>query len=846
MCTSRARVFLLASALGAGAIVLGAGATAIGGGDTPVDAGATTIAKTQPESLVRVVREGNAFTLRGSASGVRVTFCAEDVVRVDLLAPSSPVPDSSFAVVRQPDPGIAVSQHDSDSLLTIATRSLVVRCGRHEVRLSFADSAGSVFLAGISGGGSGADGTGRVAEFSIGPDEHFYGTGERGDGLDRRGKRFACWNTQVGGYAVPPPTMNIGVPFIASSKGYGLFFDNTYRGTFDVGSSDPVVLSYTAAGGEMTYYVVAAGSLRGEVERYTWLTGRPVLPPRWAFGYIQSKNRYRNEEEARAVVRTMRAEHIPCDAIVLDLQWFRSMGDLTWDSTAWPDPGRMMSDFLREGIRTILITEPYLVAPSRNYDEAISLGYVARDSLGRPFTLTGWWSCGGCDATLLDITNPAAASWWWSKYPSFMGSEVAGLWTDLGEPERHPPGMVHFLGSAARVHNIYNLLWARTIFEGIARFRPGDRLFNLTRSGSAGIQRYGVVTWSGDVSRTFEGLAAQIPIILNAGMSGLVYQNSDIGGYARNPTTAELYTRWMEFGVFTPVARAHGAGEMTHGSPTEPWMFGPEAESICREMIRLRYRLLPYTYSTAHEACESGLPMARPLVMMYPGDRRFVDERSSYLWGDAFLVAPVLRAGVASRDVEFPAGDWVDFRTDEIIHGGSSLTVPAPLGTLPLYVKRGSIIPMAGEMDYTDQRPADTLTLQVYPSPVGIASSTLYEDDGKSTAYLSGSYALTPFSALMRRSGHRTQMVLALGRAAGSFAGKLARRTYIVKIHTVAAVPSGVSIGGRGLHRSPDLSRDVVPASAYTYDPHASLLTLAVTRGTDTATTVIISGIRLR
>jgi len=809
-------------------------------------AASVAAAQTYPGDLVAVARHGNSVTLRGSGSSVRVSFCAGDIARVDLLPRGSHAPDSSFAVIRRPDPALLLRLVESDSDVTIATRSLTVRCLRHPIRLSFIDSAGRAFLSETPGGGLGVAGEMRVASFSIGPHEHFYGTGERGDGLDRRGKKFDCWNTQVGGYVAPPATMNVGVPFIASSAGYGLFFDNTYRGTFDVGSSDPVVLSYTAAGGEMTYYVVAAGSLRGEVERYTWLTGRPVLPPRWAFGYIQSKNRYRNEEEARAVVRTMRAEHIPCDAIVLDLQWFRSMGDLSWDSTAWPDPGRMMSDFLRQGIKTILITEPYIVQPSHNYDEALRRGFVAGDSRGRPYALDGWWSCGGCTAALLDITSPAAASWWWDKYPLFMDTSVAGLWTDLGEPERHPADMVHYLGPAGRVHNIYDFLWAETIFEGMQRFRPGERVFNLTRSGWAGIQRFGVVTWSGDVSRTFEGLAAQIPIVLNMGISGLVYQNSDIGGYARNPTTAELYTRWMEFGVFTPIARAHGAGEMTHGSPTEPWMFGPETETICREMIRLRYRLLPYIYSTAHEACVSGLPLARPLVMAYPGDARFADESSSYLWGDALMVTPVLRAGASSRKVEFPAGEWVDFWTDEVIPGGTSRDVPAPLETIPLFVRRGSIIAMAQEMAFTDERPADTLTLHVYPSLHDPASATLYEDDGKTTAYLSGRYALTRFGAQVRQSGGDARLVIRLGAAEGSFPGRLARRTCIVEVHTVAAPPSGVTVDASHLERAARSDPGQIVRGAYAYDPRLSVLTFAVTGPTDRTTTVVVSGIRLR
>ena len=258
-------------------------------------------------------------------------------------------------------------------------------------------------------------------------------------------------------------------------------------------------------------------------------------------------------------------------------------------------------------------------------------------------------------------------------------------------------------------------------------------------------------------------------------------------------------------------------------------MFGPETEAVCRDMIGLRYRLLPYIYSMAREACVSGLPLARPLAMMYPGDARFVDESSSYLWGDALLVAPVLRPGATSREVEFPEGEWVDFRTDAIIPGGASRDVPAPLGTIPLFVRRGSIIPMAEAMDYTDERPADTLTLRVYPSPRDTASSTLYEDDGITTGYLSGSFALTRFVARVARGGNDERLVLTVGNAAGSFPGKLARRTYLVEIHTVAALPPAVTVDGAILTPVPVGAPGAVPAGGYTYDSRTSILAFAVT-----------------
>ncbi|HTY57722.1 MAG TPA: TIM-barrel domain-containing protein [Bacteroidota bacterium] len=800
-------------------------------------------AQVSPGNVTSYERTGNTLTLLAGASTVRLSFYARDVVRVDVLVPSDSASgsDSSFAVIREPSSDFPVAVVESDSAIDVRSDALRVICRKSPFHLAFADSAGRPLASEPSSNGL-VTGTGlNVARFTIRPGEHFYGTGERGRGLDLRGEAFTCYNTQTGGYATPLSTMNINVPFIASTGGYALFFDNTYKGRFDIGATDSTVLSYAAEGGRLTYYLIAGATLTRLIERYTWLTGRQPLPPRWAFGYIQSKNRYVNEEEARGIVHTMRTEGFPCDAIVLDLKWFRAMGDLAWDTSSWHDPEGMEKDFLREGFKTVLITEPYVVETSVNYAEASRLGFLARDRQGGTYTLDKWWSCGGCNASLFDMTNPAAGRWWWSKHPSFLGRYVAGLWTDLGEPERHPDDMIHYLGTAAKVHNIYDLLWAKTVFEGMNRFRPGERVFNLTRSGFAGIQRYGVITWSGDVSRSFGGLSVQLPMLLNMGLSGLAYHNSDIGGYARNPTTPELYIRWMEFGVFTPVTRAHGAGEVVNGAPTEPWRFGREAEDICREMLTLRYRLLPYNYSMAYRNYLTGLPLARPLVMMYPRDSAFADESSTYLWGDDMLVSPVVSAGERTKSVVFPEGGWVNYWTDEGVRGNRTVVEKAPLDRIPLFVRAGSIIPLAPPMRYSDERPLDTLTLCVYPGPAKPDPDVLYEDDGKTTAYQHGGFAVTTFTQSAEEANGEMHCTVGIGRSTGTFKGKIQRRTYIIEVHRLGTAPHEVRLNGRTLRETVAAIEGISPGSAYMYDPARPLLTVVALCSSDSAYTLSIS-----
>ena len=736
---------------------------------------------------------GNVVTVNAGAASVRFVFYRPEVVRVDFLPSDSTSLDSSLAVVQDSASGPIPSIVSDDSSISLSTASLTVLCSKRPVRLSFFDASHRMLLKEGDAGGMYADSTLRGAVFALSPDDHFYGTGERGTSLDKRGLAFDSYNTQLGGYITPLPTMNINIPFAASTRGYGLYFENTYPGRFDLGSSNSALFSYTAYGGELSYYMIAAPSIPAQLELYTWLTGRQPLPPRWAFGFIQSKFGYRNESEARAVVQTMRQKHIPCDGLVLDLYWFNQMGDISWNLSSWTDPFRMMRDFLATGIKTIVITEPYLTYSSIQYAEASALGYLAQTSREDTYVLSNWWSC-GCPAALLDITNPAARTWWWSKHPQFFGAELAGIWTDLGEPERHPDDMVHFMGSAARVHNVYNLLWAKTIAEGFSSFRPNQRLFNLTRSGYAGIQRYGVIPWSGDVGKDFGGLAVQLPMMLNMGMSGLAYHNSDIGGFVGRLTTPELYVRWMQYGTFCPITRAHGTGQAT-----EPWGFGPAAEAICKSYIELRYRLLPYIYTMAHENYLTGLPLARALFTAYPDDPTLLDVSSAYLWGENFLVAPVVQAGQTISTIALPPGKWIDYWTEAGYDGGQTITVPSPLEIMPLFVRAGSIIPMQPLMNYTDERALDTLTLAVYPSSGQTGHFTLYEDDGKTLAYQHGEFSETSLDQQIVDLGGNEILTLSIGQTNGTYTGRPARRVYLAEFHGIAAKPGAVRANGSPL-----------------------------------------------
>jgi len=457
----------------------------------------------------------------------------------------------------------------------------------------------------------------------------------------------------------------------------------------------------------------------------------------------------------------------------------------------------MMSDLHAQGVKTVVITEPYLTSGSLNFPEGQAYGYFGKNGPGQTYLLPNWWSC-SCDAALLDITNPAAQAWWWRKYQLFMGPEssgVAGFWTDLGEPEQHPDDMWHALGPAQKVHNIYNLLWAKNLFEGFNALRPNRRVFNLTRSGYAGIQRYGAIPWSGDVGKDFGGLAVQLPMMLNMGMSGLAYHNSDIGGFCCGTTTEELYIRWMQYGTFCPITRAHGVGEAIGGQGTEPWAFGPSAEAICKSFIELRYRLLPYNYTLAYNNFASGKPIAYPLFFD-SGDPLLANQGSSYMWGDAFCVSPVVQSGQTSKDVYLPDGKWINFWTELLVDGGQAVNVATPLEQMPVFVKAGSIIPMQPVMNYTDEHPPDTLMLAVYPVTGVSGQFTLYEDDGSTLAYQSGVFSQTALEQSSTSGIGGSTLAIGIGQSVGVYSGQPSHRVCLSEVHAVFAKPPAVLCNG--------------------------------------------------
>lgn len=680
----------------------------------------------------------NVLTIFTDSSSIKIQPFNDHIFRISLETGDGGNPDSSFSVVMQPATFTAVLD-EASTYLEFVAGDFKVHVDKFPLRLTFLYNADTLLQddPGLYKAGDGAG-----VRFKINPDEHLYGTGSRAIDIDRHGKKLTSYNTAQYGYSNGTQTLNICIPFVTSSRGYGLYIDNYSPGIWDLGNSAPSVLEYAAEAGALSYFVVAGTSNQEILENYTLLTGRQPLPPRWALGYIQSKYGYQQEDEARNIVNLMRTNNFPLDALVLDLYWFGSpstMGNLNWDYTKFPTPVDMMHDFDSLGVKTICITEPYITLNSNNYSYAGNNEILATDINGNNFVVGNFWAG---PAGLMDMFNSSSQDWMWNYYDDRMAEGVTGWWCDLGEPENHPAELMHSIGMARTVHNVYSLIWAEMLFNKYQQYHPGKRLFNLIRSGYAGMQRYSTFPWSGDIQRSFDGLKAQIPIMLGESMCGIGYMHSDIGGFTGGGQNEELYVRWMEFGSFCPVMRAHG-----EGVPTEPVYYSTNAKNTIRKYSNLRHQLTPYNYSLAYQNSLKGTPLALPLNFFEPDNQLLANINDEYLWGENFLVAPVLSQGQTSRSVIFPEGKWISYWNNAVYDGNTAATVSASLDVMPLFVKAGSFIPLVPLVKTLAEYNTDTMMVKYYPDNSNPNTSfTVYDDDGEdANAMATGNHELISF-----------------------------------------------------------------------------------------------------
>jgi len=699
----------------------------------------------------------NQVTLKCGEAVVQVTVLASDLVRVRMSTTGKFQPDHSWAVVKTDwwRPGaMQMKVKEQPSAIEITTSELKIEISKSPCRFKFYDSDGNVINKDDSSKGIAWD-NGEVRCWkTMPPNEHYYGFGEKSScsvGLDKRNHAMTMWNSDIPAYTADTDPLYQTIPFFLAfnhGKCYGIFFDNTYRSVFDMGKSSEDYYSFGAVGGEMNYYFFYGPDPKKVLSRYTELIGRMPLPPKWALGYQQCRWSYYPESRVRDLADNFRKRKIPCDVIYLDIDYMDGYRCFTWSNENFPNPKKMIDDLQKDGFKFVVIIDPGIKQDTNYwvYQQGLAGDHFVKYPDGKLFIGQVWPG----DCAFPDFTSESTRKWWGSLYKGLLDVGVKGFWNDMNEPSvfngpknTFALNVIHddngLRTDHRKSHNVYGMLMAQGTYEGVKSLRPNERPFVLTRASYAGGQRY-AAAWTGDNVSSWEHLYLALPMCLGFGLSGQPFVGTDIGGFIDSPT-GELYARWLQLGVFTPLCRTH---TVKGSNDQEPWSYGENYEAINRRSIELRYQLMPYIYTAFYEASHTGLPIMRPLLLDYPDDatiyNRYARMETEFLFGNDLLVAPVIEEGRDSRGVYFPKGEWFNFWTNEKIIGPKWLNVRAPIDTMALFVRAGAIIPMQEPMQYVDQLPIDPLTFSIYPS--ASSTSTYYEDDGISFDYQQGKYRL--------------------------------------------------------------------------------------------------------
>lgn len=633
---------------------------------------------------------------------------------------------------------------DTKDFLIFTTKGITVSIEKSPFKISYSYKNKELFSE--KNGYSKADNM-ETLDFNINDSEALYGGGSRVLGMNRRGNRLQLYNRAQYGYSNRAELLNFCIPMVLSSKMYAIHFDNPAIGYLDLDSKKNNTITYETISGRKTYQVIAGDSWTDLIANYTDLTGKQPLPARWTFGNFSSKFGYHNQAEVGKTIQKFQNDSIPVDAIIIDLYWFGktiqgTLGNLDWDKDNFPDPTKMIADLNAKNIKTVLITEPFVLTTSSKWKEAVDKKVLAINKDGAPFIYDFYFGNTG----IIDVFKPEGRQWFWNIYKNLINQGVGGLWGDLGEPEAFPSEAITAKGKADEVHNIYGHNWAKLVANGYQKDFPNQRPFILMRSGYSGSQQYGIIPWSGDISRSWEGLQSQTEIALQMGMQGIGYMHSDLGGFAGDYFDNELYIRWLQYGVFQPVFRPHADESVA----SEPVYKDIETKAKAKKQIELRYQMLPYNYTLAFENNQKGTPLMRPLLFEEPTNKALQTVCETYLWGNDFLITPITKPGLKEIPVYFPKNNnWFDFYTDQKHEAGTTSNITIVEDHIPVFVRAGAFIPMIKTIQNTSKYSLDNFDLHFYnDEKTGKSEGKLYNDNGTTpNAFEKGESELLKFSS---------------------------------------------------------------------------------------------------
>uniref|UniRef100_UPI000BBB7194 TIM-barrel domain-containing protein n=1 Tax=Calothrix sp. NIES-2098 TaxID=1954171 RepID=UPI000BBB7194 len=688
----------------------------------------------KPGKLLRAEQTARGANFYFELAELEVCFLTEDLVRIDWKPGIPPIP---YAIAQHEWQDVETQLTQTDTNCAVSSNSLRVII-EVDGSLKFCDRSGQVIREELP---PQCKSQGWIHQAQLRSEERIYGLGERASSLNLRAakdeqqqsKTYRMWNYDAAGMYPPgSDPMYLCIPVylgLHSLGSYLIFYENSFDANFTF--AETATADFT--GGSLRYYLTV-GSPKQLVERYTELTGRAPLPPRWALGYHQSKWGYRTESAVREEARAFQDRKLPLSAIHLDIDCQVGYRAFTIDPERFPKLASFTQELAEIGVQFIAILNPGIKYSrhSNLFLEGQILDGFCKLPNGKLVVAPVW--PGWC--VFPDFTNPKVRSWWSRQYAYLLDVGVAGFWHDMNEPaafitsgDRSLPKVTqHYMegrgGDHREAHNIYGLLQAEAGYESLRQYRKEKRPFIVSRAGWAGLQRY-AWTWTGDIECTWGALRQTISTIVGLGLSGIPYSGPDIGGFQGNPS-AELYLRWFQMATFFTFYRTHSSNNVEHRTP---WTYGEPYLSIIRSFLQLRYRLLPYFYTLSWEATQKGYSPVRPVFWAADDDTKLWDIEDAFLLGDALLICPIVEEGGrmptaelrSTRQIILPPGRWYSFWDDTAFEGGQQFSLAAPLETIPVLVKAGSILPMEENQQ---------LTLHLYPPMEGESFTQLYSDAG--------------------------------------------------------------------------------------------------------------------
>jgi alpha-D-xyloside xylohydrolase len=735
---------------------------------------AVTVSKELPD--------GAQFSVDGGT--LRVEFWSPEIVRVTYATAPEVPPLGSLAVIASPG-SVRVKHRENGQDFTLAAPHMSVKIDKQTGAVTVLDPAGQPLLREAAqgrkielGSRAGADVTSCTQSFELAPDEGIYGLGQHQQG---------AWNYRSGNggtVRLAQANTEVGIPVMTSSKGYLMLWDNPAVTTITTGGAGQNSLRWSSeAGKAIDYYVCYGdGTIESALKAYRHLTGAAPLMPEWMLGFWQCKERYASQDELLGVAKQLRELKVPVDGIIQDWQYWppgtNTWGSHLFDPARYPDPVGMFKQLHEMNYHTLISVWAKFDLGSENSKELNAVG-------GMFPQVTRYVSPPGQGQWYDPFATVGRQTYWKQMRDQLFEKGADGWWLDAPEPEINGMGFRSYvtpMGPGYTVYNAYPLMHSMGIYQGQRATTDQRRVVILTRSAYAGQQRNSAITWSGDITGTWQVLRNQIAGGLNFSLSGIPYWNTDTGGFfgsretgnasPANPLYQEFFSRWFQFSAFCPMFRVHGSYGTRPGK--EFWRFDEKTQGVMRNYLDLRYRLLPYLYSVAWQVTTNGSTFMRPLVMDFPKDPQVLGIGDQYLFGPAIMVTPVTTAGAATRSVYLPAGaaPWYNFWTGAAAPAGQRLETPAPVETLPLFVRPGSIIPMGPFLQYSSEKPADPIELRVYRG--ADASFTIYEDQGDTYNYEKGQFATIPIS------WNEARHTLEIGKRAGKFPGMVKERTFNV------------------------------------------------------------------